>query len=305
LLTYPSGSAEAFENGERSGRHGEAIWQLQHPTKENPTYLMNAKLQLPDNSRMRVPTSVLSKRTPHGDLIFGANLTPRYTIVDLHIDQGRDGLIVCVKDSKKIVLMWPATNLNMNLLQECSYHQANLVRVGSQLEGGIAVMADSSKSLIMYSGTIHATITLESGILVGINWVSVESYRPAFRCFAYEMTVDLESDFGNILGILVLQLEASLQGLDHTGHEKVISDWVDIYTDLVSKCAKRSTKNVLHQLEKLRTVFEEFFTRNPTLQIPCCSSTDSFQHHFRLVHLKDLCPPMQGGGRSSTRRKLN
>jgi len=135
LLTYQSGSAEAFENEERSEKHGEAIWQLQHPNKENPTYLMNAKLQLPDDSKLCVPTSVSSKKTPYGDLIFGANLTPRHTIVDLHINQERDGLIVCIGDSKKIVLMWPATNSNMNLLRECSYHQANLFRVGSQLEG--------------------------------------------------------------------------------------------------------------------------------------------------------------------------
>ena len=111
---------------------------------------MNAKLQLPDDSKMCVPISVLSKRTPRGDLIFGANLTPRYTIVDFHIDQGRDGLIACTGDSKKIVLMWPASNSNMHLLRECSYHQANLVRIGSQLEGSITVMVDSSKSLIMY-----------------------------------------------------------------------------------------------------------------------------------------------------------
>ena len=137
LLTYQSGFAEAFENEERSEKHGEAIWQLQHPNKENSTNLMNAKLQLPDDSKLCVPTSVLSKRTPYEDLIFDANLTLRHTIVDLHIDQEWDELIVCIEDSKKIVLMWPATNSNMNLLRKCSYHQANLFWVEFQLEGSI------------------------------------------------------------------------------------------------------------------------------------------------------------------------
>lgn len=126
---------------------------------------------------MRVPTSVLSKRTLHGDLIFSANLTPRYTIVDLHIDQGQDGLIVCVEDSKKIMLMWPATNLNMNLLQECFYHQANLVQVGSQLEEGITVMADSSKSLIMYSGTIRWLWT----------WGAISIIYLEYLCFSLKL----------------------------------------------------------------------------------------------------------------------
>lgn len=116
LLTYQSGFTEAFENEEQSEKHNKAIWQLQHSNKENSTNLMNVKLQLSDDSKLCVLTSVSSKRTLYEDLIFDANLTLRHIIVNLHIDQEWDELIVCIEDNKKIVLMWPATNSNMNLL---------------------------------------------------------------------------------------------------------------------------------------------------------------------------------------------
>jgi hypothetical protein len=53
---------------------------------------MNASLQLPGDLKMCIPKRLCQELAPSGE-VFGANLTPEFTVVDLHIDQGRDGLI--------------------------------------------------------------------------------------------------------------------------------------------------------------------------------------------------------------------
>jgi len=177
MLISGLGSAEAFENGERTGCPAAAIWQLQHPNSQNPTYLMNATLKLSNNLKMCAPKGLLQKRTPYRYPTFAANLTPRYTVVDLHLDQSRDGLIQCVGKSKKVILMWPATTYNMEIMLDNSDHRMKFNRVGHLLQGGIITIVGSSVGLVMYTGTIHMTITLEAGILVGINWVASECPR--------------------------------------------------------------------------------------------------------------------------------
>ena len=89
-------SAQAFENGERIRKHGAAIWQLHSPDPHNPTYLMNATSELSNDLRMCIPNGLLRKRTPYKNPTFGANITPRHTVVDLHLDQCRDNLVQCV-----------------------------------------------------------------------------------------------------------------------------------------------------------------------------------------------------------------
>jgi len=248
---------------------------------------MDAKVELPEGLKMCIPKALLPKRTPYQEPIFGVNLTSRHTIVDLHIDQGRDGLIQCLGKSKKIILMWPATDCNMRALQDSSCHQMKLFRVGQSLEDGIITTIDSSIDLVMFSGTIHVTITLESSMLVGINWVSTESHRPAIRCLGYEMDVELEGELSGILSIYVDQLAASLCGFDKGRHQEVLEDWIAVYPILVRRCVK-PTKAERDQLDRLCQVFEGFFQRNSALSICCGSYTGSFEVHFRAVHLKHV-----------------
>jgi len=110
---------------------------------------MNTTLKLSNNLKMCVPKGLLQKRTPYRYSTFATNLTPRYTVVDLHLDKSRDGLIQCGGKSKKVILMWPGTTFDMEIMLDHSDHQMKFNRVGHLLQGGIITMVGSSVGLVM------------------------------------------------------------------------------------------------------------------------------------------------------------
>ena len=289
-------SAQAFENGERIGKHGAAIWQLQNPDPHNPTYLMNAAPELSNDLRMCIPNGLLQKRTPYKNPTFGANITPRHTVVDLHLDQCRDGLVQCVGKSKKVILMWPATVDNMKILQDHSHHLMKFIRIGHLLQGGIIIIVDSSVGLVMYTGTIHMTITLEAGVLVGINWVAAESHRVAARCFRYEIVARLENDFNSVLAIYADQLEASLEGLDEIRHREVLEDWINICPLLMNGCKASSTSKTVANLQRVYQIFEAFLEGYQGMHL-------DYARHFRHSGMNDLNSLIQECEKTSRKRK--
>ena len=286
-------SAQAFENGERTGKHGSAVWQLQHPDPHNPTYLMNATPKLFNNVKMCVPNGLLLKRTPYKEPIFMANLTPMHTVVDLHLDQCRDGLIQCIGNSKKVILMWPNAESNRQLMRDHSDHRMKFIRMGHLLQGGIITILDSSIGLIMSTGTIHMTITLEAGVLVGLNWVAAECHRAAARCFEYEICANLEDDFSTVLGIYVYadELEASLNGWDEVRHQEVLEDWKIIYPLLVTACNSPSKETVI-ELQRGHQALEGFLQSPQAL---------CFRRNFQDAHMKELDLLIQAGKKASRR----
>lgn len=286
-------SAQVFENGERTGKHSAAIWQLQHPDPHNPTYLMNATLKLSNNVEMCIPNGLLLKRTPYKQPIFTANLTPMHTVVDLHLDQCRDGLIQCIGNGKKVVLMWPNAEPNRKLMRDHSNHQMKFIRIGQLLQGGIITIMDSSIGLVMSTGTIHMTITLEAGVLVGLNWVAAECHRAAARCVEYEICANLENDFSTVLGIYADQLEASLDGWDEVRHQEVLEDWIIIYPLLVTACNLPSKETVI-ELQRGHQALEKFLQSPQASHLP-----DDFRRNFQDSHMKDLNLLIQAGKKVS------
>ena len=295
MLILELESAQAFENGERSGKHGAAIWQLQHPDPHNPTYLMNATPKLFNNAKMCVPNGLLRKRTPYKEPIFTANLTPMHTVVDLHLDQCRDGLIQCIGHSKKMILMWPIAESNRQLMRDHSNHRMKFVRMGHLLQGGIITILDSSVGLVMSTGTIHMTITLEAGVLVGLNWVAAECHRAGARCFEYEICANLENDFSNVLGIYADQLEASLNGWDEVRHQEVLEDWMFIYPLLVTACNLPSKETVV-ELQRGHQALERFLQSPQALRL-----SDDFRRNFQDAHMKELNLLIEAGRKASRR----
>ncbi len=303
MLISGLGNAEVFENGEQTGSPAAAIWQLQHPNSRNPTYLMNATLELSNNLKMCVPKGLLQKRTPHGYPTFAANLTPRYTVVDLHLDQSRDGLIQCVGKSKKVVLMWPATTYNMKIMLDHSNHQMKFNRVGHLLQGGIITIVGSSVGLVMYTGTIHMTITLEAGILVGINWVASECSRVAARCFRYEICAHLENDISSVLAIYGDQLEASLNGWNEVRRREVLEDWITIHPLLVT-AFKSMTKKGVNELQRVCQTIEASLQGHQAPGLSCCGCTPAeYGRHFQEYHMKDLRLLIQAGEKGGRKQR--
>ena len=264
---------------------------------------MNAKLKLSDDLRMCIPNALLRKRTPYKPPTFSANLTPRHTVVDLHLDQGRDGLIQCVGKSRKIILMWPATVHNMEIMLAHSDHRMKFVRIGHLLQGGIITIVGSSVGLVMYTGTIHMTITLEAGLLVGINWVVSESHRAAARCFRYEIRACLEDDISSVLAIYADQLETSLEGWDEVRHQEVLEEWISVYPLLLTAC-KLPSKGVVTELGRMCHAFEAFLQGHQAPHLSCCGCMpDDYGRHFQDFHMKDLYLLIQAGEKASRKRR--
>ena len=250
---------------------------------------MNAQLELSHDATLCIPSNVLTKRTPSTHpFIVTANLTPMHTVVDLHIDQGRDGLVQCIGGSKKIILMWPATIHNMEIMQDQSNQKMKFIRNGYCLQGGIIIVVDSSVCLVMYTGTIHMTITLEGGVLVGINWVAAEGHYAAARCFQYEIRTRLEDDISNVLGIYADQLDISLAGCDQFRHREVLEEWIIIYPLLVKAC-NSPTLNTTCELHRVCQTLKDSLERLQIPQRPCCGNIfDNYGQHFHDAHIKDL-----------------
>ena len=257
---------------------------------------MNAQLKLSNDLTMCVPNDILAKRTPSPyPPIIAANLTPMHTVVDLHLDQGRDGLVQCIGGSQKIILMWPATVHNMKIMQDHSDQKMKFIRNGHLLRGGIIIVVDSSVCLVMYTGTIHMTITLEAGVLVGINWVAAECHCVAARCFRYEICARLEDDISNVLKIYVDQLDMSLAGYDQVRHREVLDEWTITYPLLIKECGT-PTSDTLSELRRLYQTLKDSLERLQIPQLSCCDSIPhNYSQHFHDAHMKDLERLIQGG----------
>ncbi len=214
---------------------------------------------------MCLPKDLFTILTAYGDPSFAANLTPTDIIVDLHIDQGRDGLIQCIRSCKKIVLMWPAQNLNVLLHQ--SNCQAKFIHAAHQLQWGIITIIDSNVGLAMFADTLHATITQEPSFLVGINWVSVENHRSAVRCFEYEIHSGMESNIKSIFTIYADQLNASLDGNDTARHQQVLDDLVHIIYPILQD--RRDVNKLWVELADEHIAFDNFFTRTGKSLLSC------------------------------------
>jgi len=137
-----------------------------------------------------------------------------------------------------------------------SGHRMKFNRVGHLLQGRIITLVGSSVGLVMYTGTIHMTVTLEPGILVGINWVASECPCVAARCFRYEICAHLENDISSVLAINGDQLEASLNGWNEVRRREVLEDWITICLLIVHPKTKKHvlrsccTRQLIHQASR-------------------------------------------------------
>lgn len=110
------------------------VWQLSNPDPDDPHYIMN--VNLPATIAMGIPRTFRSRLTSPPELPMTlANLTPQHTVVDVHLDQARKGVIQCIGRSKKLLLAWPATDLNMEILIKHILRTTNCFSLATVLKG--------------------------------------------------------------------------------------------------------------------------------------------------------------------------
>jgi hypothetical protein len=136
------------------------------------------------------------------------------------------GLMGCwdIVTGQKIILSWPPT----------THSNCEIVRRGkplslecSRLEGGIIALVDEeSPALILFAGTIHATVTLKGGVLIGINWLAANGYT-SFEVSLrnYELPTRHLGDASSALSLYAQQIFLSLDQLEDTYANAIIIDW--------------------------------------------------------------------------------
>jgi hypothetical protein len=194
-----------------------ALFQMSRPSPSRPTFLMNIDVSSPMVRNLRIPESLLNKRTVDTDnLPPTSNITPEYTIVEPHLDHGLDGLLY-LAFGMKLIMCWPPTIKNLRVL--CLSQP--LHRQCDELEGGmIYLLHENCPAMVIFAGTIHATVTLEGSTLTGINWFSAEAHHPfTLGLVGYELNARGTGDVSIALNNYSRQLKLTLkhsQGIDKT-----------------------------------------------------------------------------------------
>jgi hypothetical protein len=192
----------------------------------DPAYLFNIASTIGETHSMIVPEDVqVSRKIDNGPFCPSTNVTPKYTVVNCHIDHGQDGLLNLVF-GQKIILTWPPTRKNLTILR----NQKPLHILCKDLECGIiCLLHELSPNMIIFGGTLHATITLEASVLTGINWFSSHGHRAFAACFAgYELTTRDSAEGVTAISNYAHQIKLSSRNLESGDIQQILLDWLNI-----------------------------------------------------------------------------
>lgn len=87
----------------------------------------------------------------------------------------------------QLVFGWPASNTNVSGLLKVEHSTAAFQLLVNELEGGILALISQDGAVFMPAGVIHATATLQGGILIGVNTISVNNFFGVMTGLAYEL----------------------------------------------------------------------------------------------------------------------
>lgn len=87
------------------------------------------------------------------------------------VDNGLESLSVTLGTCIKLWVLYPPTKQNLRLYCPKRNEKDKLKTLAPQLEGGIILIADSSKALFLPAGTLHAVFTVQGNFLVGNQFI--------------------------------------------------------------------------------------------------------------------------------------
>lgn len=293
-----------------------AIIQFYRPNIRFPVWLMNLPLEVGVEQRPFMPPAVQSTRpmAEDEDGLCG-NLTPVGTVVDLHIDQLRDGLVMCIGRSVKVVLMWPGTAENMAIMTEVGMQPGRFAMAAPRLRHGIIVYLNNNSALFFPILTIHMTITLAGGPLIGLNTVTAQNIEAACTNLAYELAVSIEPNQVGNLVIFSRQVNASARSPVIAHRIGVLTGWVRLQPSLTMWFTRDrrdrdgfEIRELAHVQSIIRRLLQDlvkggFFTH-------CCNvGQDEVIQHYQASHFmvlsnssKQSRTPSSSGTSGSKRR---
>ena len=171
---------------------------------------------------MIIPEHIHLQRPPHGNIEFGANLTPAFTVVEPHIDHFYDTIIDCHR-SEKIIVMWAFSEQNQTVLEQCLGEKYAFARHVYRFCAPLVGIVDDKWFGHLPAGTIHSPTTFRGGVLTGLNWITVFNYTLAIKILDYELRIDIESNWKGLCQMFIDQLESLLTRNDPEVCGKVVS----------------------------------------------------------------------------------
>ncbi|KXL41588.1 hypothetical protein M433DRAFT_72742 [Acidomyces richmondensis BFW] len=261
--------------------------QLIDPDPNKPGFLTGLRLPSIDQFGFRSPCDISSIIEPFDETNNQVNLTPKYSFVDLHTDYGADGLSTVIGECRKIWLLYPPTDNNLNAMKSIDGQRGKLLRLVHQLEGGVLVETTSSHAIFIPAGCAHATFTLQGGYLVTKDFTTVKSLNAIASFIVYGLDETLPTEarevcfdwFERCLDVTLAQQHVTT----------AISAWLKAEAKLASWASTHRRWRV-----NVRRLWEHH-CQDSVVSCPCDlqEPTSSFFQHFSSVHMGSLLSSSQ------------
>ncbi len=210
----------------------------------------------------------------------GMNVTPANTVVDVHIDQGTNGLSVGLGHESdpsllkvhKIWFFWPPTKYNLTMYEELKRTGGLRLLRSGELEHGLTTEFGINQGVFLPAGWLHATVTIQSGFLGGITINSPDTIRLASKLKAMDIRLqpqDLALHLDNYLDAIEVALSPEFDDShDSTGP---IEGWLELESTL--RKVKINTNHHRTRCSKILDAWKGYLERNLDLDrnIKCCA----------------------------------
>jgi hypothetical protein len=218
---------------------GNVLYQLLQPPDENPMVVHNLPIKGKGSlSPDAIPPEQFvppSKETVY----YSVNITPANTVVDIHFDQGTNGLSIGLgrlSDSPllrvhKIWFLWPPTTYNLKIFEQL--RKSSLLRLprSQALEHGIIASFGVESGIFLPSGWLHATVTTSGGFLGGITFHSAATISIASKVTAMDYRL-APHNFNEIIPLYGHALASATDSKDAETVYAAANGWLEIEQSL-------------------------------------------------------------------------
>ncbi|OBS16196.1 hypothetical protein FPOA_13112 [Fusarium poae] len=138
--------------------------------KPNPSCVKYATNLGPGDGVKR--PKVLAGEPSDSEMKTYTNITPEGTFIDLHVDQGYEGITLVGRGCVKLWVMFPPTEHNLTIWDEYRESQEILKSSWDRLKGGKVAIQTGNQAIILKPGLLHSTFTLRGGLVFGLTYIT-------------------------------------------------------------------------------------------------------------------------------------
>lgn len=201
-------------------------------------------------------------------------------------DYGLESISATLDSCRKLWIMFPPTNRNLELMKVERGQNAKLARIGNQMEGGIFFESTSEDAVYIPAGCIHAVLTLAGGFLVSLDFATRDTIVPFGNYLAKCLHHALDEHSQRTC--LFAFIHCTEVSLCNGRVQEAVDCWLAL-EDLLRDTANDDRS----WLQTAKTCWKGCLDLPEGLNCPCGSEPrlTSFTEHFLNVHLRYLSRP--------------